>query len=220
MLPAATLKVDDSTLDATEIPSNPPPLKESDLYGLYLQADTGVLLEFKPEGKFGGWPSAGSYKIVGPNRVELLQQVAGKEERLPVQLYPQKEGLIMVRNVHGESETVPLHRLDPTKLDLKAWQGDCKIHVLQSGEKIATRRVAKLMEDGYLRTPEGGFWLRLMMHQDGKQTIGFTSELQDQTHALYVYKTGPLLVVFDRLEKPNLLAIIQLGQTSEAPTSK
>jgi hypothetical protein len=186
-------------------------LKESDLLGTYVQAGTGGILEFKPGGKLGGWPVQGSYKIVGPHRVELTETIKGKEERIPVELFPQKEGLIMVRNVQGENETIPLHRLIPATLDAKAWAGPCMIHVLVSGAKTATKREATLKEDGYLRTPEGGYWLRLLASKDGKQTMGFTSDLEDETLAIYLFKVGPLLVLFDSLEKPKLLAMIQLS---------
>lgn len=207
-LPAADLSpaADESTAEESTAP-----LEEKDLLGLYLQANTGTLLEFHAKGKLSGWPTGGSYKIVGPHRVEITQMIAGKEERLPVEIMVQKEGLIMVRNVNGENETVPLHRLQAVKFDAKAWQGDCMVHVLLSGPKLATRREAKLMEDGYIRTPEGGYWLRLLQDPEGKKTLGFSSNLEDQTLAVSLYKAGSLLVVFDQLEKPTLLSIIQLS---------
>lgn len=207
---AASVQIDESdkkpAADATENQ-----LVEADLLGLYIQAGSGTLLEFKPEGKLGGWPAGGTYKITGKNRVELLQSVAGKEERLPLQVFREKEGLIIVRNVNGQNETVPLHRLDPVKLEAKAWEGECMIHVLISGEKLATKREAIFKDDGYVRTPEGGYWLRLLKDKDGEHTLGFTSELADDTLAIHLYKTGPLLVLFDRLEKPKLMSIIQLS---------
>lgn len=196
-------------------PANPDdaPLTEKDLYGLYLQAGTGSLIEFKPDGKLGGWPVGGTYKFVGKNRIDLLQVLAGKEERLPVNVLKQPEGLMLTRNVHGELETIPLHRLSQVELDAKAWAGPCMMHVLVSGDKIATKREVVLKEDGYLRNKdEKGYWLRFMKDGTGKQTIGFTSNLEDQTLTLYLYKIGPLLIAFDSLEKPKLVTIIQLGE--------
>jgi hypothetical protein len=207
---AATVQIEDGP-DAPKAAAQAD-LKESDLLGTYVQAGTGGILEFKPGGKLGGWPSAAaSYKIVGPHRVELTQTLLGKEERIPVEIFTQKEGLILVRTVNGENETVPLHRLIPAKLDAKAWAGPCTIHVLVSGSKTATKREAKFTEDGYLRTPEGGYWLRLLADKTGERTLGFTSDLEDQTMAIYLFKVGPLLVLFDSLEKPKLLAMIQLS---------
>ena len=207
---AATVQIEEADKPAPD-PSKVADLKVEDLLGTYLQAGTGGIIEFKPDGKLGGWPVTGAYKIVGPHRVELTQTLLGKEERVPVEVFTQKEGLIMVRNVNGEQETVPLHRLIPAKLDAKAWAGPCTIHVLVSGEKTATKRQATLVEDGYLRTPEGGYWLRLLTDKTGAQTMGFTSDLEDETLAIHLYKIGPLLVLFDKLEKPKLLALIQLS---------
>lgn len=208
---ADSVKIDESSSSPEKYPPKSSQLAEGDLLGLYLQANTGVLLEFRPEGKLAGWPVGGTYKLLGQNRVELVQTIVGKEERLPVQLFVEKKGLIMVRNVNGENETSPLHRLEEVKLDSKDWQGECMIHVLMSGEKMATKRQAKFTDDGYLRTPEGGYWLRLLADKDGKKTLGFTSDLADDTLAIHLFKAGPLLVVFDRLEKPKLMAIIQLS---------
>lgn len=192
-------------------PANLPVLKEADLVGLYLQVNTGTLLEFHPGGRLTGWPSSGTYKIVGDNQVEIKQSLPNKEESLPIKVFRQEKGLIISRRVEGKDEIVPLHRLQPAKLDGKAWQGDCMIHVLVSGKKVATKRESRFTEDSYLRTPEGGYWLRLVLDKDGKQTLGFTSELEDQTIPVQLFKTGPLLVVFDILEKPALLSIIQLS---------
>lgn len=209
LAPAASVQIEEGT--ATPKAPAVEALKEADLLGTYVQAGSGGIIEFKAGGKLGGWPATGAWKIVGPHRVELTQSIQGKEERIPVELFPQKEGLIMVRNVNGETETSPLHRLIPAKLDSKAWAGPCTIHVLVSGAKTATKREAKFTEDGYLRTPQGGYWLRLLLDKDGKQTLGFTSELEDETLGIHLYKVGPLLVLFDKLEKPKLLAMIQLS---------
>ena len=187
-------------------------ISEKSLLGIYLQVNTGTLLEFQPGGKLNGWPAGGSWKITGPHRVELTQMISGKEERLPIEVFSQKEGLIIIRDVNGEKETVPLHRLAATPLDAKAWQGECMIHVLVSGPKIATKRKAEFKDDGYVRTPEGGYWLRLLNDADGKKVLGFTSNLEDKTMPVSLYKTGAILVVFDQLEKPTLLSIIQLGK--------
>lgn len=193
-------------------PATPPALKEADLVGLYLQVNTGTLLEFHPGGRLTGWPSSGTYKIVGENQLEIKQSLPNKEdESLPIKVFRQEKGLIISRRVEGKDEIVPLHRLHPAKLDGQAWQGDCMIHVLISGKKLATKRESHFTEDGYLRTPEGGYWLRLVLDKDGKQALGFTSELEDQTIPVQIFKTGPLLVVFDLLEKPALLSIIQLS---------
>ena len=82
----------------------------------------------------------------------------------------------------------------------------------ESGPKIATKRKAEFKDDGYVRTPEGGYWLRLLNDADGKKVLGFTSNLEDKTMPVSLYKTGAILVVFDQLEKPTLLSIIQLGK--------
>ncbi len=206
---AAAVQIDETMSE--KIPTNAADLQESDLLGTYVQLATGGILEFQPNGKLNGWPATGTWKIVGPHRVEMTQTLKGKKERTPVEMFPQAEGLLMVRNINGENQTSPLHRLVRSKLDAKAWQGPCTIHVLVSGTKTATARPAKFTEDGYLRTPEGGYWLKLLADKSGTGTLGFTSDLEDQTMVIYLYKVGPLVVLFDQLEKPKLLAMIQLG---------
>lgn len=199
--------------DAAKKDAAPAAVSEKDLHGAFIQVRTGGILEFQPGGKLLGWPAGGSWKFSAPNHLDIFSQKDGKEERLPVNVAAAGGGLILTRDVGGGAEeTILLDRLKPAKIDPAAWQGPCMMHFLLAGEKTATKRQLKMDDEGYLRNKEGGYYLRILEDKQGRR-LAHASNLEDKTTSVQVLEVANLLVVFDSLEKPTLLSIIQLHVT-------
>ncbi|MBP7950047.1 MAG: hypothetical protein KA004_10355 [Verrucomicrobiales bacterium] len=190
-------------------PATPGPVMEKDLLGTYLQIRTGGILAFLPGGKLQGWPAGGTWKLTGPNHLEILSKKQDAEERLSVQVISRDGGLILTRGEGERSETILLDRLHPAKIDPVAWQGPCMMHILLAGDKTATKRRLTMDAEGHLRNREGGYYLRVLQDSQGRK-LAHASNLEDQTKSVQVLEVANILVVFDSLEKPALLSIIQL----------
>lgn len=195
----------------------PPPLQERDLVGVYVQLRSAGIMHFQKGGRIEGWPAGGSFKIVSKDRIELFSGPAGKEEKLPVTVERADHGLVLVREMDGEKEVTPLLKMEPVKPDAVAWQGPAVIHVLISSDKQATRRDVTLDKDGFFKTKEGGYYLRIF--ERGGNTLAHLSGLEDKTKWVSLYKTGPVLVLFDSLTSPSLLAVIELGKSTKQPAA-
>jgi hypothetical protein len=194
---------------AAEKPQKPElPVNEETLAGTYLQSSTGGIVRFEKGGKISGWPMNGTYKMVGPGRMEILSGPRDKPERLHVEVQRRDGGLLLTRNVEGKAETTPLIKLEQVALDVEHWQGAAVIHVLLATDKTATTRAVTLDKDGYFRTKEGGFYIRILT-RNGKPHA-FIPDPKEPVREVSVWKNGPLLAIFDNLAKPSLLAIIEL----------
>jgi hypothetical protein len=187
----------------------PKPSSETDLIGSFIQVQTGGLLEFLPGGKLNGFPTGGQYRFVEPGKIEMLaRKPDGGEERTPVKIFNTPDGIAMVRNVHGEDEATMLVRLKPAALEPDKWAGPAVIHLLKALDKKAVKRNVTLDKEGYFRTPEGGYYFRLYKGPTGS-VLGYSTEQGQPTITLKLFKAGPLLVTYDDLANPKLLAIVQ-----------
>ena len=170
--------------------------------GLWVQQDSGAVLDFRADGKVGGWPVTGSYQLKSPARI-VIQSA---NEKLDCAWKKKDEDrLELTRPINGQLDTIELLRLKPAPLDIPRWKGRYLIQHMVAAGKTATERAVKLEDTGHFRTKEGGYYLRLISDASGK-VLGYASGEEDDTIAVQVFIAGVHLVLFDRLEKPRLLA--------------
>jgi hypothetical protein len=170
--------------------------------GLWVQEDSGGVLQFLPDGKIVGWPVGGRYKFGENDWIEIRSE----RESLECRWKKKSDDVIELRRfVEGREDVTQLDRLKAVPLDLKAWQGRYFIWHLTASGKRATGRALLLDEKGYFRTKEGGFYLRLFEGKNGA-ILAYASGEEDATLTVRVFKGGRYLVIFDRLQNPQLFA--------------
>ena len=186
-------------------PAEPPiPTDPMDFWkGLWLQQDSGGVMEFRPDGRIIGVPIGGSFKLVAPDWIHLTSGTDVLECRWKNR---SADVVHLARFIDGVEDTIELLRLRPTTLNLRKWQGKCVIRELMAGDKRATNRsVIVDPKTGHFRNTEGGFYLRLSEGARGA-VLGYAPGLDTQTTEVQLLSAGRHLVVFDRLEKPHLFA--------------
>jgi uncharacterized protein YigE (DUF2233 family) len=99
-------------------------------------------------------------------------------------------------------------------LESDKWQGPAVLHLLQAEDKRATKRQVTIDKEGYFRTKEGGYYFRLMKTEAGL-TLAYSTEESHSSVPVQIRRSGPMLVIYDSLEKPKLLAIVQLDARVE-----
>ncbi len=88
---------------------------------------------------------------------------------------------------------------------LSKWKGKYVILQMAAAKKSASLRSVTLDDQGYFRTEEGGYYIRLAVTEQG-EPVAYASGQEDLTRGVRLWAAGRYLVVADRLEKPNLLA--------------
>ncbi|MGI8603110.1 MAG: hypothetical protein ACR2OZ_08925 [Verrucomicrobiales bacterium] len=170
--------------------------------GLWVQEDSGGVMHFLPEGKIIGWPVGGTYKFGDKDWIEI----ASGSEKLECRWRQKSDNTIELRRfVEGKEDLTHLQRLKAVSLDFEAWKGKYFIWHLVALSKRATGRAVLLDKQGYFRTKEGGFYLRLLEAKNGG-ILAYASGEEDETINVQVFKGGDYVVLFDRLEKPRLFA--------------
>lgn len=172
--------------------------------GLWVQEDSGGVMEFRADGKIIGEPVGGSFSFPEPQWIEIKSG----PETLRCRWMERKEepdALILSRYAEGEADAIIIRRLHPTPLNFKKWKGRCVVRHLIANGKTATNRSVMVEESGHFRTVEGGFYLRLLEGPNGG-VLAYGPEDEDETINVHLYGAGHHLVVFDRLEKPRLFA--------------
>jgi len=191
---------------AAELAEGEPPLPSDPMAfwkGLWLQQDSGGVMEFFPDGRVVGVPVNGSFKLLDPDWVHLT---SGTEVLKCRWKNRSQDVLHLARFLEGREDTVELLRLRPMPLNLRKWNGKCVIRELIAGEKRASNRSVMVdAKTGHFRTAEGGFYLRLTEGANGA-VLAYAPGLDTQTTEVHLLGAGRYLVVFDRLAKPQLFA--------------
>lgn len=172
--------------------------------GLWVQEDSGGVMDFRADGKIIGVPVSGSFSFSEPKWIEIK---SGPETlRCRWRARPDEPGTIeLARFEEGKADIILVKRLQPAKLDLKKWKGRCVIRHMVASGKTATNRSVTLEETGHLRAVQGGFYMRLTEGANGG-VLAYASGEEDETINVRLLSAGRHLVLFDRLENPRLFA--------------
>jgi hypothetical protein len=170
--------------------------------GIWVQEDSGAVMDFRPDGKIIGWPVSGTFSFPEPEWIEIK---SGPEILKCRWKKLTDNALGLARFIEGKPDTIVLEKLAPAPLDLKKWKGRYVIrHMLARGKRASERSVT-LEESGHFRTKEGGFYLRLTEGRNGG-ILAYASGTDDETINVQVLRGGRYLVILDRIEKPRLFA--------------
>jgi hypothetical protein len=171
--------------------------------GLWIQQDSGAVMEFRPDGTIVGVPLGGTFSFHDTDWIHLTSG----GEVLKCRWKNRSENVIhMARFIEGHEDTIELLRLRPVPLKLDKFDPKCVIRHLIAGEKRATdRSVIVDPKTGHFRTAEGGFYLRLTEGTNGA-VLGYAPGGDSETTEVRLLGAGRYLVAFDRLEKPRLFA--------------
>lgn len=181
--------------------------KRSDLerwLGLWVQEDSGGVMEFRADGQIVGIPASGTFSFPEPQWIEIKSGPETFRCRW-MERKEEKNALILARYAEGEADSIILRRLSPAPLELKKWKGRCVIRHIVANGKEATNRSVMLEESGHFRTLEGGFYLRLVEADNGG-VMAYGPEDEDETIFVKLFAAGHHLVIFDQLEKPRIFA--------------
>jgi hypothetical protein len=172
--------------------------------GLWVQEDSGAVMDFRPDGKIVGWPASGTFSFPEPEWIEIKSGSPPEILRCRWKKLTDT-ALGLARFPEGKPDTIVLDKLAPVPLDLKKWKGRYVIrHMLARGKRASERSVT-LEESGHFRTKEGGYYLRLTEGKNGG-ILAYASGITDETINVQVLRGGRYLVLFDRIEKPRLFA--------------
>ncbi len=174
------------------------------LEGLWVQRQSGGVLEFRTGGKLAGWPVNGTYEVKEGN---VLDMKSGGENFVCKYVVKSADIMELTRYVDGHDEKTELLRLKPAKLDLKVMKGPYFIRHMVAGEKRATERAVRLEESGHFRTKEGGYYLRVVPGTGPAPVLGYAQGDDDGTVAVQLFTAAEYLVLFTRLDEPTLLAV-------------
>ena len=186
----------------------PPPVREvreeAPPVGLWIQQDSGGVLDIRANGRIEGFPVRGTWRTGDrPNRIKIF---SGGSEVLDCDWEAKSpDAIALTRKVDGETDTVMLFRLKPATMALSKWKGKFVIMQMAAAKKSATIRSVVLDDQGYFRTEEGGFYLRLALTEQ-HEPVAYSSGQEDITRGVKLWAAGRYLVIADRLEKPNILA--------------
>ena len=170
--------------------------------GMWVQEDSGAVMDFRTDGKIIGWPVGGTYSFPEPEWIEIK---SGPETLRCRWKKLTDNALGLARFIEGKPDTIVLDKLVPAPLDLKKWKGRYVIRHMLARGKRATERSVTLEESGHFRTKEGGFYIRLTEGKNGG-ILAYASGDDDETINVQVFRGGRYLVLFDRIEKPRLFA--------------
>jgi|GEM_PF-2469383 len=196
---------------AAETPLRPPAAPDPPLpadpmafwQGLWVQQDSGGVMEFHPDGTVLGVPAGGTFELFDTDWIKLT---SGTEVLKCRWKNRSQDVLHLARFIEGREDTIELQRLRPMPLNLRKWNGKCVIRHLISGANRATNRSVMVdPKTGHFRTAEGGFYLRLTEGTTGA-VLAYAPGLDTETTEVRLLGAGRYLVVFDRLTKPRLFA--------------
>lgn len=167
--------------------------------GLWIQQDSGGVMDFRPDGTIVGVPVSGKFELLDTDWIHLTSGT----EVLKCRWKNRSEDVVhLARFVDGREDTIEMLRLRPTPLNLRKWGSKCVIRHLVAGDKRATNRsVIVDAKTGHFRTGEGGFYLRLTDGAKGA-VLGYAPGVDTETTEVRLLGAGRYLVAFDRLEKP------------------
>lgn len=185
--------------------------------GLWVQQDSGGVMEFRADGTILGLPVSGSYTFPEAGWVHITSG----PEVLKCRWKRRTDDIIDLARFHeGIPDTVQLLRLKPAPLDLAKWNGKCVIRHMQAGTNTATNRSVLVdPATGHFRTSEGGFYLRLLTAPNGG-VLAYAPGLQSETTNVTLFAADKHLVFFDRLEKPALFASCLFVELPDPPPAK
>lgn len=171
--------------------------------GLWIQQDSGGVMEFREDGVVLGLPVSGKFELLDKDWIHLTSG----GEVLKCRWKNRSDDVVhLQRFIEGRPDTIELQRLRPVPLDLRKFDPKCVIRHLVAGDKRATdRSVIVDPKTGHFRTAEGGFYLRLTEGPNGS-VVGYAPGVDTQTTEVKLFGAGRYLVAFDRLEKPRLFA--------------
>jgi hypothetical protein len=189
-----------------KIPAEEPPLPSDPLAfwkGLWIQQDSGGVMDFRTDGTIVGVPVNGKFELLDKDWIHLTSGT----EVLKCRWKNRSEDVVhLARFIEGREDTIELQRLRPVPLNLKKFGPKCVIRVLVAGDKRATNRSVLVdPKTGHFRTAEGGFYLRLTEAADGS-VLGYAPGADSETTTVRLLGAGRYLVAFDRLEKSRLFA--------------
>ena len=196
---AATGKVKPGKEKEPPLPSDPMAFWT----GLWIQQDSGGVMEFRSDGTVAGLPVSGKFQLLDTDWIHLTSG----GEVLKCRWKNRSDDVVhLQRFIEGRPDTIELLRLRPVPLNLRKFEPKCVIRHLVVGEKRASdRSVLVDPKTGHFRTAEGGFYLRLTEGPNGS-VLGYAPGLDTQTTEVKLFGAGRYLVAFDRLEKPRLFA--------------
>jgi len=185
---------------------NEPPLPSDPIAywkGLWIQQDSGGVMDFRPDGTMVGQPTSGKFELLDTDWIHLTHGT----EVIKCRWKNRSHDVVhLARFIEGREDTIELRRLKPVPLDLRKRGAKCVIRLLIAGEKRATNRSVLVdPKTGHFRTGEGGFYLRLTEDARGA-VLAYAPGLDTQTTEVRLFGAGRSLVAFDRLEKPKLFA--------------
>lgn len=171
--------------------------------GLWIQQDSGGVMDFRDDGTIVGHPLGGKYELLDKDWIHITS--AG--EALKCRWKNRSQDVVhLARFIEGREDTIELLRLKPVPLDLRKRGAKCVIRLLVARDKRATNRSVLVdPRSGHFRTAEGGFYLRLTEGPNGA-VFGYAPGFDDATTEVRLLGAGRYLVAFDRLEKPRLFA--------------
>lgn len=171
--------------------------------GLWVQQDSGGVMEFRPDGTMVGVPVSGKFELLDTDWVHLT---SGGEVLKCRWKNRSEDVLHLARFIEGQEDVIELQRLRPVPLNLGKFKPKCVIRHMIAGENRATNRSVMVdAKTGHFRTAEGGFYLRLTEGPNGA-VLGYAPGSTSETTEVRLLGAGRSLVVFDRLEKPRLFA--------------
>lgn len=190
---------------AANDPKEPPLPDDPRAYwkGLWIQQDSGGVMEFREDGTVVGHPVSGKYELLDKDWIHLTSGA----EVLKCRWKNRSEDVVhLARFIEGREDTIELLRLKPVALNLAKRGAKCVIRLLIAKENRATNRsVIVDAKSGHFRTAEGGFYLRLTDGPNGS-VLGYAPGFDNETTEVRLLGAGRYLVAFDRLEKPRLFA--------------
>jgi hypothetical protein len=177
-------------------------LKPGAFSGLWVQIDSGAVLEFRSDGTINGQPLKGTFREPTSDTIAIIS--GGETLELKYKVVS-KDLIEITRQVNGQADKTALRRLQPTTLKLNEWGGHYLLQHMVAKEKTAQGRPVILHSTGHFRTPEGGFYFRVTDAPNGG-IYGYASGEEDETLNVQAFMADDYLVFFDRLDQPRLFA--------------
>jgi hypothetical protein len=170
--------------------------------GLWVQIDSGAVLEFRTDGTINGQPLQGTFRAPTADTIAIISSGETLELKYKV---VSKDLIEITRQINGKDDKTALRRLIPTTLKINEWGGRYLIQHLVAKDKVAQTRPVILHSTGHFRTLEGGFYFRVTEAPNGG-IYGYASGEGDETLNVQAFTAADYLVFFDRLDRPRLFA--------------